>query len=143
LTRDVDNPAQPPARPASPNTRKRDINGDPKRAQMLELLAGLRHLSAPEQAEGARVLQPLPRDLRARVDELELAFASALERAGAAEARARELEADNVLEKAQYRRKAAELAALEKKYAKWEAAIREYSSNPWAYMQGRGPFEGV
>jgi hypothetical protein len=40
--RAVDNPAQPPARPASPATRKRDVNGDPKRAQMRHFLAALR-----------------------------------------------------------------------------------------------------
>ena len=115
---------------------------------MPTLLAGLRHLAAPgdhvsDQAGGGRVLQPLPRDLRTKVGELELALASALERAGAAEARARELEADSALYKAEYRRKAAELAALEKKYAQWEAAVREYRSNPWAHMQDAGPFEDV
>jgi hypothetical protein len=123
------------------STGKRDIDGKLKHAQMLQLLAGLRHLAAPDTAEGAGALQPLPRDLRTRVAELELALASALERAGAAEARARELEADNVLEKAQYRRKAAELAALEKKYAKWEAAKREHEGNAWAHMQDRDPFD--
>ena len=121
----------------------RIVDGERKQAQMRQLLAGLRHLAAPDTAEGAGALQPLPPDLRTRVRELELALASALERAGAAEARARELEADNVLEKAQYRRKAAELAVLEQKYAKWEAAKREHEGNAWAPMQNRDPFEGV
>ena len=113
---------------------------------MPTLLAGLRHLAAPDKAEGARALQPLPPDLRAKwesakVGELERALASALERAGAAEARARELEADNALYKAEYRRKAAELAALQQKYAKWEAAKREHQGNPWAHMQDGDSFE--
>jgi hypothetical protein len=133
----------PPLPDVSPATGKRDIHGERKHAQMLQLLAGLRHLAAPDKAEGARALQPLPPDLRAKVGELELALASALSRAGTAEARARRLEADNALYQAEYRRKAAELAALQQKYAKWEAAKRERAGNVWAHMQDGDPFEGV
>ena len=101
---------------------------------MPTLLAGLRHLAAPDKAEGARALQPLPPDLRAKVGELELKLASALERVSEAEARARELEADNALYRAEYRRKVTELSALQQKYAKWEAAKREHQGNAWAHM---------
>jgi chromosome segregation ATPase len=102
------------------------------------MLASLQHLAAPGDA-----LQPLPPALRPTIRELEAQLARERERARAAEDRIKQLEADSALYQAEYRRKAAELRALQQKYARWEAAKADYDSNPWAPMQDTDPFDGL